>query len=95
MNYLLLLIGLLLLLAWYIRDRILEKKKPAAPPGDYWGTVLKPTTGKQVEECSPDNTMDSTANPTPGNGLGRLYYGVPGRSYKGYIWNGRIITRRS
>ncbi|ADB38286.1 hypothetical protein [Spirosoma linguale] len=95
MNYTLLLIGLVLLFAWYIRDRISGKKTTATPPPDYWGTVLKPANGDQLEDLPVNENIDSTTNPTPDIGLGRLYYGVPGRSFKGYIWNGRIITRRS
>ncbi|SOD82284.1 hypothetical protein [Spirosoma fluviale] len=94
MNTILLLIGLLLLFAWYIRDRVLERKSKSPAPGDYWGVVLKrPTCELQDEQLINDN-VQLTANPTKENLPGRLYYGIPGRSFKGYIWNGRIITGR-
>ncbi|GAB3012978.1 hypothetical protein [Spirosoma pulveris] len=94
MNTTVLLIGLTLLIAWYIRDRFLEKNSKSPAPGDYRGVVLK-RPGSTVEDKQLiNNNPELAANPTNEPMVGRVYYGIPGQSYKGYIWKGRIFTER-
>lgn len=93
MNTILLVIGLLLLFAWYLRDRFIEGKGKSTAPGDYGVVVRQRPACELPDEPWLKDNAELTTPPTNGTRPGRLYYGIPGRSFKGYIWNGRIITR--
>jgi hypothetical protein len=92
MDTVLLVIVLLIPLIWFSAETIQSKRKDAASPDEYWGTVMKTQVDTNVGASQ--QTEHDDANNLYKGYSGRLYYSIPGRSFTGYIYKGRIARRR-
>lgn len=92
MDTVLLLIVLLIPLIWFSVEKIQSKRKAVTGPDEYWGIVIK--TQMDARAGSTQLKERDDANNLYTGYSGRLYYSIPGKSFSGYIYNGRIAKRR-
>jgi hypothetical protein len=90
MNTIALIVMLLMSFLWYfLNSRIRIKQKSTPHLGDYWGVVGK----DEIEKCklASGEENECSKEEEPLNYIGRLHYSIPGKSYNGLIWKGRIL----
>ncbi|GAB2538238.1 hypothetical protein [Spirosoma aerophilum] len=93
MDAILLVIVLLIPLIWFSTEKIQANRKVVDTPGDYMGFTFDSPTGNNTDNPETD-TISQSSNKHAPDYTGRLYYSIPGRSFIGYIYNGRILRRK-
>ncbi|AUD02745.1 hypothetical protein [Spirosoma pollinicola] len=90
MNTIALLIASLSTLVWYIID---SRKKLTKSPGfsekkfTYTVNFINAKSDKYTYD-DVENEKSAGHSKSP---VGRLYYSIPGQTYRGFIWKGRIL----
>ncbi len=91
MNSLALIIASLMTLGWYLIDnRKRKNKSPGLPVKgyNYIGYIIKAKSNKSVlTKATNEESAGRSQSP-----IGRLYYSIPGQTYKGLIQDGHILT---